>query len=92
MSLVPVRLREHLVPFFFNESEGGEALYLNKRYKSVLFPPSVSSVGRIMRLLMEKSGVPLEVQDFNLFYQYLIHHPKPIQANFTARLMEGILS
>lgn len=67
MSLVPVRLREHLVPFYFKESEGGEALYLNKRYKSVLFPPSVSTVGRIMRLLMEKSGVPLEVQNFNLF-------------------------
>jgi hypothetical protein len=67
MSLVPVRIREHLVPFFFYESEGGEALYLNKKYKSVLFPPSVSSVGRIIRLLMEKSGVPLEVQDFNLF-------------------------
>lgn len=67
MSLVPIQIRPHLVPFFFEESEGEEAFYCGKKHKSVLFSPTVSSVGRIIRLLMVKSDVPLKVKDFNLF-------------------------
>lgn len=67
MAVAPINIREHLVPFFFKESEGKEAMYLNKRVKAVLFSPTVSSVGRIIRLLMEKSGQPLKVDNFNMF-------------------------
>ena len=66
-AVVPIVIRQHLVPFFFKESEGEEFLYGNKRGKSVLFSSMVSSVGRIMRLLMVKSGKPLNVENFNLY-------------------------
>jgi hypothetical protein len=67
MSVVPILIRQHLIPFFFKESEGEEFLYGNKRGKSVLFSPMVSTVGRIIRLLMIKSGKPLNVDNFNLY-------------------------
>jgi len=66
-AVVPIVIRQHLVPFFFKESEGEEFLYGNKRGKSVLFSSMVSSVGRIMRLLMAKSGKPLNIENFNLY-------------------------
>jgi hypothetical protein len=67
MSVVPILIRPHLVPFFFKESEGEEFLYGNKKGKSVLFSPMVSTVGRIIRLLMIKSGKPQKIDNFNLF-------------------------
>jgi hypothetical protein len=67
MSIVPILIRPHLVPFFFKESEGREASYGNKKVKAVLFSSTVSTVGRIIRLLMVKSGNPLNVNNFNLF-------------------------
>jgi hypothetical protein len=67
MSLVPIQIRPHLVQFFFKESDGKEAFYCNKKHKSVMFSPTVSTVGRIIRLLMEKSGTPVKVSNFNLY-------------------------
>lgn len=67
MSIVPLVIRPHLVPFFFKESDGKEASYGNKKVKSVLFSGTASTVGRIIRLLMVKSGTPLNVCHFNLF-------------------------
>jgi hypothetical protein len=67
MSVVPIVISEHLVPFFFKESEGEEFNYGGKRGKSVLFSPVASSVGNILRLLMIKSGKPLKVDNFNLY-------------------------
>lgn len=67
MSIVPVKIRPHLAAFFFKEAEGTEALYLNKKVKSVYFSPKVSSIGAILRMLMIKSGTPLDIKHFNLF-------------------------
>jgi hypothetical protein len=66
MSIVPIVIREHLVPFFFRESEGKEFSYGSKRVKAVLMSPNVSSLGRMIRLLMVKAGRPLNVNNFNL--------------------------
>lgn len=66
-SIVPILIRSHLVPFFFKESEGEEMAYGKKRVKAVIFPPNVSTVGRIIRLLMIKADRPLEIKNFNLF-------------------------
>jgi hypothetical protein len=65
--VVPIIIRQHLVPFFFKESEGELFNYAGTRGKSVLFSPMVSTVGRIIRLLMVKSGKPLKVDNFNLY-------------------------
>ena len=67
MSIVPILIRPHLVPFFFKESEGDEVTYGNKKVKSVLYSSTVSSMGRMIRLLMVKAGKPLNVKNFNLF-------------------------
>ena len=67
MSIVPILIRPHLVPFFFKESEGREETYGNKKVKSVLYSSTVSSMGRMIRLLMVKAGKPLNVKYFNLF-------------------------
>ena len=67
MSLVPIVIRQHLVPFFFKESEGQEVAYGNYKVKAVLFSSTVSSVGRIIRLLMVKSGKPMKIDSFNLY-------------------------
>ena len=66
-SIVPILIRQHLIPFFFQESEGEEFNYGGKRGKSVLFSPTVSTIGRIIRLLMIKSGKPLKIENFNLY-------------------------
>lgn len=67
MSVVPVTIRQHLVPFFFKSSEGKEASYGNKKVKAVLFSSTASTIGCITRLLMIKADKPLAVKDFNLF-------------------------
>lgn len=66
MSIVPITIRPHLVPFFFKETEGELFSYGNKKVKTAIFSSSVSSLGRMIRLLMEKSGMPLKLENFNL--------------------------
>jgi len=66
MSIVPVKIRAHLVPYFFKESDGEVYSYGKQKVKTALFSPDVSSVGKIIRLLMTKSGTPLKVDNFNL--------------------------
>ena len=65
MSVVPIKIKSHLVSFFFKESDGKESIYGNKRVKPVLFS-TVSSIGRIVRLLMIKADKPQIIDHFNL--------------------------
>lgn len=65
MSLVPITINPHLVPFFFKEGDGKVSAYGNKRVKPVLFS-AASSIGKIMRLLMVKSNRPQDLHHFNL--------------------------
>lgn len=67
MSVVPISIRPHLIPFFFKECEGKEVSYGNRKVKAVLFSPQFSSLGRMIRLLMVKAGRPLNVDNFNLY-------------------------
>lgn len=67
MSVVPISIRPHLVPFFFNECQGKEVSYANRKVKAALFSPQFSSLGRMIRLLMVKAGRPLLVDNFNLY-------------------------
>lgn len=67
MSVVPIVIREHLIPFVFKESEGEEFNYRGKRGKSVLFSPTLSSIGCIVRRLMIKAGKPLNIDNYNLY-------------------------
>lgn len=67
MTVSPIAIRPHLVPFFFKESEGKDFIYLNNRVKTAVFT-NCSSVGKIIRLLMVKAGAPVtNVKRFNLY-------------------------
>lgn len=65
-SVVPVLIRPHLVPFFFKEFEGTEALYLNKRVKAAKISTS-KPLGKFIRLLLEKTPVPEQIDKFHMY-------------------------
>lgn len=66
MSIVPVQIRPHLIPFFFQEFEGEEASYLNKKVTAIKVSTK-SSLGRMMRLFMVKVEKPSRVDHYNIF-------------------------
>lgn len=66
MSIVPLIIRPHLVPFFFQESEGKEYKYFNTA-KCIVFHANISSIGRMIRLLLVKAKYPTKnIESFNL--------------------------
>lgn len=69
MNLIPLKIRSHLVPFFFHESKGNEVAYLNKKVKTVVFSPTVSSMGKFIRLLLEKADKPIDCKHLNLYLE-----------------------
>ena len=69
-SIVPVHIRPHLVPFFFEEFEGIEALYLNKRVKAAKISTS-KPLGTILRMLIEKSNLPARPEKFQMYLSIL---------------------
>ncbi|MHA3788314.1 hypothetical protein ACX0HA_08910 [Flavobacterium hauense] len=66
MSVVPVNIRPHLIPFFFLEFEGKEASYCGKTVTAVKISTS-SSLGKMIRLFMLKVEKPAKVDHYNLF-------------------------
>jgi hypothetical protein len=65
-STIPVHIHPHLVPFFFEEFEGIEALYLNKKVKAAKISTS-KPLGKILRLLIEKSDSPVKPEKFHMY-------------------------
>lgn len=65
-STVPVKIKPHLVPFFFQEFEGIESVYLNKKVKAAKITTN-KPLGKIIRLLLEKTPFPEKVDKFHLF-------------------------
>ncbi|WZL88335.1 hypothetical protein VS868_12080 [Salinimicrobium sp. 3283s] len=65
-SVVPVHITPHLVPFFFEEFEGIEAMYLNKRVKAAKISTK-KPLGRMIRLLIEHSPSPVKPEKFHMY-------------------------
>ena len=65
-SIVPVQIRPHLVPFFFQEFEGIEAVYLGKQVKAANIS-NTKPLGKILRMLVEKADVPEKPEKFTLY-------------------------
>ncbi len=65
-SIVPVKIRQHLIPFFYQEFKGREAYYLNKKVKACKITMT-SSIGKMFRITLEKSGYPIKVEKFNIY-------------------------
>ena len=65
-TIVPVNIRPHLVPFFYQEFVGVEAQYLNRKVKAAKISTR-SHFGKIIRLMLEKSGMPVKGSKYNMF-------------------------
>jgi len=55
-TLIPVNIRPHLVAFLFQEFQGVEAQYYNKRVKAVKISTR-NTLGKTIRLLVEKADL-----------------------------------
>ena len=66
MTTVTLTLREHLIMFFFKESEGKEFRYGKTRVKGIQYSAYAGSIGTIIRLLLEKANIPQYVENYNL--------------------------
>lgn len=65
-NIVPVNIRPHLVPFLYLEFEGIQANYLNTKVKAAKISTR-TTLGKIIRLLAEKSEKPLKPQKYNIY-------------------------
>mgnify|MGYP001034430429 CR=1 FL=1 len=65
-SIVPVKIRKHLIPFFYKEFKGKEAFYLDKKVKACKINMT-SSIGKMFRITLEKSDYPVKVEKFNMY-------------------------
>jgi hypothetical protein len=66
MQVVPINIREHLIPFLFKEFEGIEARYLNRHVKSVKITTN-SSLGFMFSMILTKADYPVKPERFNMF-------------------------
>ena len=57
MAVVPVKIRKHLIPFFYKEFEGKEAFYLNKKVKACKINDQ-SSMGFMLLTSLVKADIP----------------------------------
>ncbi|OIQ22030.1 MAG: hypothetical protein BM557_01230 [Flavobacterium sp. MedPE-SWcel] len=66
MSIVPVHIRPHLIPFFFKEFEGEQATYLNKEVTAIKISTR-SSLGKMIRMFMIKAETPVKSEFYQLY-------------------------
>lgn len=65
MSIVPINIRPHLIPFFFKEFEVKEAVYLNLKVNAVKISTK-SSLGKMIRMFMVKVDKPIRAEHYQL--------------------------
>jgi hypothetical protein len=65
--LVPVKIRKHLIPFFYKEFAGIEAYYLGKQVKACKINMA-SSLGFMLRTTLEKAELPAKGDKFYLYF------------------------
>lgn len=66
-SIVPVKLRPHLIPFFYKEFKAEvDAKYLNTRVKACKID-ATSSLGKQIRISLEKCEFPVKPQKFYIY-------------------------
>lgn len=66
-SVVPIKIRPYLIPFFYKEFKGTEeAHYLNKKVKSCKISLT-SSLGKMFRNSLVQIDYPEKIEKFNVF-------------------------
>lgn len=63
---MPVKIRRHLIPFFYREFAGIEALYLGKQVKACKINMT-SSMGFMLRTTLEKAEIPVHGDKYYLY-------------------------
>lgn len=69
-NIIPVKIRPHLIHFFYQEFLGEEARYLNKKVKACKISMT-SSIGIMFSLALEKCNYPIKPRDIEKYYLYL---------------------
>lgn len=64
--VVPVKIRKHLIPFFYKEFDGIESNYLGKHVKACQINMT-SSVGFMIRITLEKADIPVKGDKYYLY-------------------------
>ena len=65
-TLVPVKIRKHLIPFFYKEFAGIEAKYFGKEVKACQINMT-SSLGFMLKVTLEKADVPIKSDKYYLY-------------------------
>ena len=85
-TIVPVKLRPHLIPFFNKEFKADvEANYLNSKVKACKIVTN-SSIGKLIRIALEKAKVPTKPQKFYVY----ISVPARITEKTTAEIYQTV--
>ncbi len=66
VSVVPINIRPHLIPFFYEEFEGIEAKYLSRKVKACKITMQ-STLGILIRVSVEKIYLPEQTSDISLY-------------------------
>lgn len=66
MSVVPVEIRKHLIPFFYKEFDGKEAFFLNKKVKACKINDK-SSLGFMLLTALQKTDAPVKPTKYYVF-------------------------
>lgn len=65
-SVLPIKIRPHLIPFFYKEFDGIEAKYLNKKVKACKISLE-NSLGFLIRLSVTRAHLPEKATKLNLY-------------------------
>ena len=65
-SVLPIKIRPHLIPFFYKEFDGIEANYLNKKVKACYITMQ-SNLGFLIRLAVSKNDLPAETSKLSMY-------------------------
>lgn len=70
MQTIPIKIRPHLIPFFYQELKGEEARLQNKRVKACRISLT-SSVGMIISMCINRNRAVSQVKNIDDYYLYL---------------------
>ena len=85
-SVLPIKIRPHLIPFFHEEFEAIDAKTLNKSVRACKISME-SSLGFLIRLSVEKTELPAETKKLCIFISVSDHEG---QKKYTAKMYKHV--
>lgn len=75
MNIVPVKIRQHLIPFFLKEFEGIDGEYLNMKVKACKITTE-SSLGFMLLTSLQKSELPVKPDKYYVYITFSDSQPE----------------